>query len=1465
MIRKQRATKSVLQNNMGGTDKEIVTDTTLPQQLWEVDKYTRTPSKLSAILEKKMILNRVIESISFEKETLIKDVNTITNDFKDKITFYKSNLSKEKYIKEAEFKTRKKEIEDSKIEYIKTTGEELLRKEQEERDNFEHQYKTDLKNIYDVYIHINEILDKYQVKITEYIEPYEGNWDEISIEDVKMAVNKIESSMDALLEDGMVINKALKKVKSFDKKQNTALGAGLVATTFLAAPVALLTAGVTVGITISQNKKVTEELSKYCVQLVQLRDITQYLYNKRKENNTIDLSNYEREINNVYITTEEHANKKLKEIQKEEANWKADYEKRLNVNYVKIQNELQEEQMKAMKEKYVEKEKSLQELKQSAEKQYNTAVNQVEKKNIIKPIKSYENEEKFKKLQEIKKINNEFLKYNILKKLDYKKKEEMLAKYGENMTEELKQQLEYDHTLYYDEFLPLETKIKAYEEFGMDRDAAKKQLTAALQDETPFYLLDTNQLHLGTSTKSSKYINLDESEEVFAEDWNNASVLFIYKNEEEEKVLINFIKYLLFQCMAQQTPSALEVNICNPTMDSKFNDILINTTTLKDGREVKNPEYCTNYSGEKLEQLVKRELDTVMSRYNKELVGDKTLSDVVKEKRELGSKVPKYIINVIHRAGISSQLIELNENSQTTGIINFVLVNYYDIMKEKETKGIKTYLLEDYAKERFKKDKVLVEVASILNDTDSIINIFTKDRTNYKQIRHKIIPPAVITDYTNFMEERYKRALKLNSITMIDEFISQLIGEDIWSGKTDKDIKLYFGYVDGDKSKPLPVVIDEQAKVHAFMGGTTGGGKSVTLAAVVNVLKAMYPPSELEIYYYDFKKVEVANHIKPYKWPNASAMSASETGDYLISLIKDIEAEMMQRYADMNAVGVTKLSDYRKFMRKKKEEFIAEGKLDLARKVKVPPRVLIIIDEVQQAFSISDDVTDAFKESVEAIARLARAAGLHMFFVSQDPGNKIPGNVMDLFAIRACTKATPSVSDAVLRNKFASLPENQFIGFLGVNTSPDGADEENIQYVVPLTEVEDSRLYGKITYDKAIASTEESGDRPRDAIIFNDDEKYSYKQLFEYLNNNKLDYGEVVLGEVVQFQLEYKPATIELAKDQNQGLSFISADQNYKKDFFRTLMASINNQGSETVVYFGGSRDPIYDLDLVKNQFIERVHILDSKTGRRIESFEEIVKEISPERVEHSDAIKQLEGEIKSQESSIRRKKLNLESHEESLSTGQFEEGETFDGVTEEVAKLKDEISELEREIADNKDKIKYHQEEFNRYIIKKEKTAYMESEHYGEAPGWRGKEQDNSMNGIIKKHIRNQIVEAKKARRDGLEFKPKYVICIDPEKDPYVMQEGAWRDKEFIQVVNEGTSFGIYFISITSEFDRIATASFNRYILGILPGEDANSDKAFRNLTGDFVQVSNTVKPSENFKFKMATDNLVSLMPWER
>ena len=138
-------------------------------------------------------------------------------------------------------------------------------------------------------------------------------------------------------------------------------------------------------------------------------------------------------------------------------------------------------------------------------------------------------------------------------------------------------------------------------------------------------------------------------------------------------------------------------------------------------------------------------------------------------------------------------------------------------------------------------------------------------------------------------------------------------------------------------------------------------------------------------------------------------------------------------------------------------------------------------------------------------------------------------------------------------------------------------------------------------------------------------------------------------------------------------------------------------------------------------------------------------------------------------------------------------------------------------------------------------------------------------MNGIIKKHIRNQIVEAKKARRDGLEFKPKYVICIDPEKDPYVMQEGAWRDKEFIQVVNEGTSFGIYFISITSEFDRIATASFNRYILGILPGEDANSDKAFRNLTGDFVQVSNTVKPSENFKFKMATDNLVSLMPWER
>lgn len=1459
MIKKTRNMDSILKNNMGQSEKEVKADFSLPKQLWDMDRFTKYPSKLGELVDKQQVVNKIIDSIETEKKAYMRDLNSLTTKNRAKLSFHKSDLKKEKYIKESEFRDRKLEVEENKNKIIQKEVNRIKEEQENELQNFKDSYKNDLTEIYDCYNKINEILEKYNVKVNQKIEKYSGNWDEITIKDLKSAVNFIDSSISDVIENGITIGKAINKVKSFDKKQNTALGLGVLATTVLAAPVALITAGVTVGVTVGENKKVSQEVSEYCIKLIQLREIAKYMYKKRKENNTYDLTTTTEEINNIYRSIESQASSELEDIIKEEEEWKEDYDSRKNINFEEMQMKIYEDEQEKIKNNYKNKKESLNELRKKGEEQLNEIKLKMEKSNKIPPIKSYFNEEIFNDIQSVKKIKDDYLKFGIMNKLSFKKKEEFFEKYGDDISSELKAQIEYDEDLYTGQFSEIKDRIKHYKDIGITEEIAKENFKKLLAKETPLYILDTNKLHLGKLTKSNKYLSVEENEELFSEDWNNSSVIFVYKNEEEEKFLIDYIKYLVFQCMGAMSPQALEVNIINPTMDTKFNDILIDTTTMKDGKEIKNPLYSTNYSGEAMDELISKQKSLVVSRYNRELVGNKTLTDIVREKRELGSKVPKYILNILHRSS-GSELISLNENSRIHGIINFVLVNKYSIGQDKLDKDSEEseYILNQEAKAMYKKDNVVIEVADIVNEDEVIFNIFQKNNTQYKQVKYKTLGIEKINDYNKFMEERYKRSLKLNSVTMIDEFISQLVGDQLWQGETLKNLKLYIGYVDGDKSKPYPVLIDEEAKVHMFMGGTTGGGKSVTLATIVNCLKAIYPPSELEIYYYDFKKVEVTSHIKPYKWANATAMSASATGDYLISLIDDIVNEMDQRYSDMDAVGVTKLSSYRKFMKNKKEEFIAEGNLEMAKKVRIPPRTLIIIDEVQQAFSISDNVTEKFKEQVEAIARLARAAGLHMLFVSQDPGNKIPSNVMDLFAIRACTKATPNVSSAVLRNNFAALPENQFLGFLGVNSSPTGSDDENIQYVVPLTLEPDSRLYGKITADMAESSTEDSGNRSRDAIIFSDNEKYSFEKLDKYLAENEIEDGEIVLGEIAKFQKVYEPAKIKLKMDQAQGISFVSADQEYKIDFFRTLIKSINKNNNETLVFFAGDEDLDYNIDdNIKNTFTKEYYIYDNKLDRIIFSFEEIT-EIVGEMNEFDEKIDKLKNDVNECE----RQLGILEYRQEDQIENPPKDGEVVD-LTQDIDKKSKEFKALKNRY----DKMK-EEDPSIRFEMRNRPRKRFFNEQYGKKPTYtqaRNGVADTSMVGIMKEIIKTNIEENKKSIREGEKVKTKYIIVVDPEKDPYVTQENDWKDKEFKQIVNEGMSYGIFFVTITSSFDKIASSDMNRYIIGINAGPEAKYNKDFKNSEPGFTQLSNIVNTTESFKFKMPTDNLVTLMPWER
>lgn len=478
------------------------------------------------------------------------------------------------------------------------------------------------------------------------------------------------------------------------------------------------------------------------------------------------------------------------------------------------------------------------------------------------------------------------------------------------------------------------------------------------------------------------------------------------------------------------------------------------------------------------------------------------------------------------------------------------------------------------------------------------VNKLKSDREILEQ-QHKYVPflkkkqklekmPALEgeeLEFAYFLQEKREKELEYKIATNPDGY---------WEGNCEKTISLYFGYVEGDKSVIQPTILDETSKPHIFLAGTTGGGKSNTLGVVVNVLKMMYSPEDIEVVYFDFKVVEVALHAAPYKMPHCSAMCGSSESEYLISLLNYVNGEMDRRY-DMNKqMGTSKLSELREVQQKAKQKIIdkanrVEFKIhklkrtnpnseqikelerelaDLLREadnVEITPRMLLLVDEAAQAFQTEDDNLKMKVKSIFVrLGQLARAAGIHMCLVSQD-ADKMPSALFDLLAIRGCTVAPKTISKNVMRNDFCAKPENQFQGFFGINAN-GGNEEDNIQYVVPYNNPDDAT---KVLSKVADALCVSQHKRSRDAVIFSDDEVYSNEQFDKWMidNQDKLDGRNIYLGEGVYFQKEFSPHRIRINTEQRSGLSIISTTTEVLNNMTRVVLKNLQEHAYIYPVY----------------------------------------------------------------------------------------------------------------------------------------------------------------------------------------------------------------------------------------------------------------------------------------------------------
>ena len=1358
-------------------------DLRLPRALWGIEDFSGEKTSLTDLYNKKIEITRIENKIELENRVLESKLKEIKSNYSRDLDIITTDLIKERDIKKNYFEEHLAYIQTARVNSITQAKQEFADEKNRRIMEKESEYKKTLQNYHSLIEECVDLFKRYgkDIDLGNTGKVSEDKIKNISYGQLELAVNVTKNRILNILENSIVVDKEFKKIESMDKGEVKKVGSAAIVTSLINPLIPIIGTGLVVGTSIIGTYRAKERVQKELENLLYIYIICKKKYDIAYKDNKIDVGGLDVIRDNKIKEAKENYEMSIKQLEDERNTWAEDYKERCKKDYTKEFIKKTDEEMSKLSEvtrtivsKYNEK---LNQLKE----EYKVLEKDLRIRNTKKPIVDIGNEEIFARLKKAKGMVDDFNMYDILKSLKYKDDDYLKDK--DDL--ETKAQIEYDKELKNGTLEKLKEKLEPLKKEGKDKDYWIYQRKEISKEEDIYYLANTDRLHLGKLNQQEKFGILSENQEVFSENWNNNSILVFYNNDVEEDILVNYVKYLALQVVGKTGPENITLNIVNPAMDIKFNDILLSPTkTNEQGQVEKLADIIVNQSGDSLrdfrdytEKYIKRLVDNDLS-------GGKTFHSLVKEKRARESKCPKMVLNILHRSGPEDPLINLNEISSTTGVVNICLLRN-DLLKQKELdNGVKVDYIEDGIKYKLSKTPIMMYINK--NTDCKILNIVNKNG-KYVQIlleNNYMDPNSVIKD----LNERYLRSTKNKTFTLIDEYIGHIIPEgEMWKGDASTSVMLNFGYVDGDKSKPYPIILDETSNVHMMLCGTTGGGKSVSLDTMVDVLKMRYAPSQLDVFYYDFKRVGVATHAKPYKWPNASAMSASENGDYIISILKELVRIQNERYAMADSLGVSKLSEIQRELKKKKKELIDAGKWELASKIEIPARMLVIIDEFQSAFDINDDVSAEVKFAIRELATKARAAGIHMIIVTQDPANtKVPESVFNLFTIRVCTKATKSVSQSVLKNDFASRPENQFVGFLGANIT-GGTEEGNRQYVVPFTKPEMNKLYSKITSDRANDPDTPKEDRSRDAIWFSDDNKVNYKDLDNYVEGYYKSPGQFVLGKKIEYQKVDVPYVMELYKDTAQNISFISAVKEFKVEFYKTIMKSIaKDKDAEVLTLFSKEYDPAYDTEnLTKNTMINWTYFINKDTGKRC--------------------------------------------------------NQTFlEGITQE---------EIDK----------------GKWIPKDGPIKYMDDSYYTPmVTSINDTHADESLNSLFTQILQAQVDSAREDKRNGILPSRKYLILIEPERDQYIMPERLWTGREFSQMLNEGASYGVHTIVITSKSYRMADLDIFGWKIGKSVGEEASSEKMYRGLEKGVTKVNDMVDISKSRKILMPTEQKDKKFVWE-
>jgi S-DNA-T family DNA segregation ATPase FtsK/SpoIIIE len=191
------------------------------------------------------------------------------------------------------------------------------------------------------------------------------------------------------------------------------------------------------------------------------------------------------------------------------------------------------------------------------------------------------------------------------------------------------------------------------------------------------------------------------------------------------------------------------------------------------------------------------------------------------------------------------------------------------------------------------------------------------------------------------------------------------------------------------------VVADLASMPHLLIAGTTGSGKSVSIAALTTCLVMNNTPEDLRIVMIDPKMVELVRfNGLPHLYGKV------ETGlERILGVLRWTVSEMDRRYKLLETSRSRNIDTYNRKMRKKRDS-------------EPLPHIVVMIDELADLMMSAPEQTEP---ALVRLAQMARATGIHMVVATQRPSTDVvTGLIKANFPARISFAVASSIDSRVI-------------------------------------------------------------------------------------------------------------------------------------------------------------------------------------------------------------------------------------------------------------------------------------------------------------------------------------------------------------------------------------------------------------------------------------------------------------------